>query len=254
MRIACISAGKDSVAMLVLCLRAGIRFDHMYYVYMRGAEWDETLDYVRHALNPYLDATYHCVVEVVGSLVSYEDVFYKKRIKGKYAGKPYGFNIVTGKGRCTFKRAAKLRSMERLYGKGNDIYIGFAAGEAERANAKKYKEDKYNRYHFPLVEAGITEQQCYDFCKNLGLQHPFYKTARRMGCWQCACQGLDQLRNLYIDHPDKWAQLQKWQDDCPFDFKPDGVRVEDLARRFEMEGQQLTVDYYTTEAIRGGRR
>lgn len=155
MRIACISAGKDSVAMLILALRAGIRFDHIYYVYMRGAE---------------------------------------------------------------------------------------------RANAKKYKDDKYNRCHFPLVEAGITEQQCYDFCKSLGLLHPFYKTARRMGCWQCACQGLEQLRNLYIDHPDKWAQLQKWQDDCPFNFKPDGVRVEDLARRFDMEGQQLTVDFYDTES------
>ena len=77
MRIACISAGKDSVAMLILCLRAGIRFDHIYYVYMRGAEWDETLDYVRHTLNPYLDTVYHCVVEIVGSLKSYEEVFYK---------------------------------------------------------------------------------------------------------------------------------------------------------------------------------
>ncbi len=247
MRIACISAGKDSVAMLILCLRAGIRFDHIYFVYMRGAEWDETLDFVRHTLNPYMDAVFRCVVEIVPSLKSYEEVFYKKHIKGKRIGQPYGFNIVTGRGRCTFKREAKTRSMEVLYGKGNDIYIGFAAEEAGRANAEKYKQDKYNRYHFPLVESGITERQCYDFCASLGLLHPFYKIGGRMGCWQCACQGTEQLRNLYFEHPDKWAQLQKWQDDCPFDFKPDGVRVEHIAKRFELEGQQLTVDFYDKE-------
>ena len=93
--------------MLILCLRAGMRFDHIYFVYMRGAEWDETLDFVRHTLNPYLDAVFRCVVEIVPSLKSYEEVFYKKHIKGERVGQPYGFNIVTGRGRCAFKRDAK---------------------------------------------------------------------------------------------------------------------------------------------------
>ena len=43
----------------------------------------------------------------------------------------------------------KLKSMEAWPGKGNDIYIGFAAGEAERANAKKLQEDdKYTAIIF----------------------------------------------------------------------------------------------------------
>lgn len=254
MRIACISAGKDSVAMLILCLRAGIRFDHIYWVYMRGAEWDETLEFVRHTLNPYLDAVYRCVVEIVPSDVSYDDVFYRRRVKGKHVGYIYGFNFVTIKGACSYKRDAKIKTLDRLYGKGNDIYIGFAANEADRANSKQYKDDKYNRYHFPLVEAGITERQCRAICEQYGVLHPFYRSAQRMGCWQCACQPLGQLRNLYFNYPKKWEQLQRWQDDCAHDFKPGGVRIEHLAQRFSAEGMQLSMAGQQKSPHKAGRK
>ena len=46
------------------------------------------------------------------------------------------------------------------------------------------------------------------------------------------------------------AATQGW--DCWGDEAPNSVvQVEDLARSFDMEGQQLTVDFYTTEAING---
>ena len=156
MRIMCCSCGKDSLAALILCLRAGVRFDHVYFIYMRGAEWDETLEFVRNTVNPTLDYCFHTVVEIVPSPKSYDEVFYKKKIRGTAPGKIFGFNIVTGRGRCAFKKAAKTGALEKLYGKHNDVYIGFAADEARRIGAELAQGNKrHNRYHFPLIEGGV---------------------------------------------------------------------------------------------------
>lgn len=112
-------------------------------------------------------------------------------------------------------------------------YLGIAADEPKRFG--QLSETK----RAPLVEFGIDEELCYLYCKYEGILSPAYDIGFRDGCWFCHNQGVDQLRNLWANHPDLWQLLMGWDKDSPVSFKADGHTVHDFDRRFRMEAEGL---------------
>ena len=108
-------------------------------------------------------------------------------------------------------------------------YLGIAADEPDRFGQLN------DQKRAPLVEFGIYEDLCGLYCQYNDILAPSYETSCRDGCWFCHNQGVDQLRNLWKNYPDHWAQLMKWDLDSPVTFKADGHTVHDFDRRFQME-------------------
>lgn len=112
-------------------------------------------------------------------------------------------------------------------------YIGIAADEPKRFGQLNEKK------RAPLVEFGIEEDLCGLHCQYGGILSPSYETSCRDGCWFCHNQGVDQLRLLRKNHPDRWALLLKWDKDSPATFHPDGHTVHDFDYRFQCEDEGL---------------
>ena len=112
-------------------------------------------------------------------------------------------------------------------------YIGIAADEPARFGQLNEKK------RAPLVEFGIDEDLCGLYCTYNDMLSPTYETSCRDGCWFCHNQGVNQLRLLRKNWPDRWALLLKWDLDSPVSFKADGHTVHDFDKRFELEEMGL---------------
>ena len=236
------SLGKDSIAALILALQDGVRFDHVYFVDMRGAEFEET-----YAFIPKVEQTLGIKIEILESSYTFDELFYTKISKGSRAGKNRGWAAVING--CHFQRDMKIPAMKQMYKAGNaDIYIGLSVEESDRLNRFIYKSDHKNRYHFPLAEHGYTGNMARQLCQEYDLLHPLYRFFRRLGCWQCNRQGVNELRNLYWRYPEKWIQLENYQRACSWDFQP-GKSVFYFSERFAREGWNLSLEDILSETI-----
>lgn len=111
-------------------------------------------------------------------------------------------------------------------------YIGIAADETERIT---HKCNSRPNVRLPLVEWGMTEADCLQYCKERGYDWDgLYEKFGRVSCWCCPLQPLDELRVLYYDFPELWAQLRAWDDATWRTFKP-GWSVRKLEVRFDFE-------------------
>lgn len=106
-------------------------------------------------------------------------------------------------------------------------YVGIAADETKRIKDKNY----------PLVEWGMTEQDCLSYCYRRGFDWGgLYEIFSRVSCWCCPLQSLEELRKLYRHFPDLWRQLEKWDDSTWRTFLKN-YSVRELAVRFDFEDE-----------------
>ena len=118
------------------------------------------------------------------------------------------------------------------------VYIGIAADEPTRVNTK----GKYTKL-YPLVEWGKTEQDCLDYCKELGYTWDgLYDVFQRVSCFCCPLQRIGELRALRKYYPELWAKMLEWDETMPSN---EGFRgyatVRDLEERFKNEGGYLVM-------------
>lgn len=112
-------------------------------------------------------------------------------------------------------------------------YLGIAADEPKRFGQLN------DRKRAPLAEFGIDEDLCGLYCQYNDMLSPSYETSCRDGCWFCHNQGVNQLRLLRRNYPDRWALLMKWDLDSSVTFKADGHTVHDFDERFRLEDEML---------------
>lgn len=111
-------------------------------------------------------------------------------------------------------------------------YVGIAADEKERLERKN--NQKSNHVH-PLVDWGMTEADCLGYCYSRGYDWGgLYNIFKRVSCWCCPLQSLDELRKLRIHFPGLWEQLKEWDDRNFRTFKAD-YTVRELETRFCFE-------------------
>ena len=96
----------------------------------------------------------------------------------------------------THVMAKYLRELKKQYQLVQ--YVGIAADEAHRCKD----------LHYPLVEWGMTEADCLNYCYARGFDWGgLYKIFRRVSCWCCPLQPISELRKLRTHCPDLWQRL-----------------------------------------------
>lgn len=83
-----------------------------------------------------------------------------------------------------------------------DVWVGFAADEANRVTAKKTaKGPKYLHLRYPLIERGITKARMAGYY----LDHNIPKPPRSV-CAACFANGLAYLQDMYLNRPGDWEK------------------------------------------------
>lgn len=111
-------------------------------------------------------------------------------------------------------------------------YVGIAADETERLE-RKITQEENKRY--PLVEWGLTEEQCLNYCYSMGYDWGgLYKHFDRVSCWCCPLKNLEELRSLYNYYPELWQELKSMDKRTWRQFRSD-YSIEELEIRFKFE-------------------
>lgn len=236
-----LSCGKDSLACLGAIEQLGWPLDRIIHAEVWAtdtipADLPPMVEFKKKA-DAIIEKRWGIRVEHITSGSTYHELFYKKITKrksgnGDWTGKNRGFPFIKGPWCNRDLKVAALRKAQ----KGADcIYIGIAADEPSRFH------NLIGNKKSPLVEAGWTERQCWEWCEANGLLSPIYTYSARGGCWFCHNQGIQQLRLLRQHYPEYWALMLKWDNDSPVTFTSSGHTVHDYDKRFQMEDEHFII-------------
>lgn len=221
------SGGKDSTAMLLMMLEKDMPIDEIIFC-DTGKEFPDMYQHIEK-VEKYIGRS-------ITRLKAEHDFDYYfadyEKTKGKNIGsKGYGWPRMWVRW-CTRILKQEL-TKKYLANAGTYIsYIGIAADEPKRhINIPK------NTVH-PLFDWGITEKQALLYCYEKGFDwNGLYQHFRRVSCWCCPLQRINELRMLRKHYPELWQELKEMDAKVPYKFKPD-YSVEDLEKRFSLEDQQ----------------
>lgn len=218
--VASVSGGKDSLAMFLLLLtmpRSIYPLTHVVY-YNTGMDFDciariiarvkvlceeQGLQFIElHPKEPFL----YCFAD---KIVENRDG----------SGYHYGYSWCGGL--CRWATRHKINAINHFKDSlGGTVidYIGIAYDEKDRLEKEKSPNKR-----FPLVELGMTEAMCLEFCRSQGFMWleetertesgyiDLYDILKRVSCWCCANKNLDELRNIYLYLPHYWNRLKDLQ-------------------------------------------
>ncbi len=236
------SGGKDSTAMLLGMLERGMRIDCILFC-DTGLEFPQMYEHISK-----LEHDIGRPVTRIRAEHSYEYLMFDTPVKRgpdspivrRYGAGCSGYGWPGPRQRwCTTRlkdlpRERFLRELRQQF----DVkeHIGIAADEQYRLERENNKNP--NHVH-PLVDWGMTESDCLAYCYGKGYDWGgLYEQFRRVSCWCCPLQSLEELRQLRKNHPDLWAQLNEWDRRTWRKFRAD-YSVEDLEVRFQFEEECL---------------
>lgn len=213
------SGGKDSTAMLLKLIELNYPLDEIIFC-DTGVEFDEVMETIQK-VEEYIQRP-------ITRLKS-KETFYS-------LGKKYGFPWIRGRW-CTgeLKNQIINKYLSDLKKKYKVIeYIGIAADEGKRIKNKSY----------PLVELGMTEKDCLEYCYNKGFTWGgLYEDFDRLSCWCCPLKNLKELRIMYHKYPQYWNRIKKLEEDFKDTKAPNftiKASLSDLERRFVIEDEFLS--------------
>lgn len=235
--IASCSFGKDSLAMILKLLEEERQLDEVIF-YDTGMEFN-CIYHNRDRLIPILQEKGIKYKE----LSSKTDFLYDMLIRPvKYRDKnkeyPFHYGYEWCGGACRWATSNKLKAIKTYYKENFQDekiieYIGIAKDEPNRI-----KDDPCKKY--PLVEWGMTEKDCLQYCYNKGFDWSengveLYSVLDRVSCWCCRNKNLKELKNMYKYLPEYWQRLRGLQSRIDEPFKGIGKSVFDLEDRFIKE-------------------
>lgn len=237
-RVASVSFGKDSLAMLLLLLEKKIPLDEVIF-YDSGMEFQAIYD-IRDRIKPVLEQRGIRFTEVNPGVPFLYDML-EKPVNSKKNGFHLGYGWCGG--RCRWGTRLKTNALDGVAPDAEIHYVGIAADEPGRL--KKLKPPKCS----PLAEAGMTEADCLAYCYQRGFFWEengirLYDILDRVSCWCCKNKNRKELKNIYQFLPQYWANLKELQAQIPMPMKPysrKGVpygNVFDLEKVFEEEIQE----------------
>ena len=236
--VASCSFGKDSLAAIALRVEQGETVNTALYcrvMFDEGvtAELPEHEAWIHNNAIPLLETRYGIHTAIVQSDVTYCRQFYTRYTCGKNCGQYYGFPVLRGPWCNSRLKLYPLQKWKRKNGPCISI-LGIAADEFTRI-----ERHRKGGNILPLVEGGMTEKDCFDFCRKRDLLSPAYNGGRmRLGCWFCHNQRIGELRRLRREYPLLWRRLLAMEKDSSRTFKPD-MTLRELEERFSCEDAQL---------------
>ena len=228
--VACLSFGKDSMAMLIKIKELGLPLDEVIYVDIMfdddtSGETPEMASFITKAEKILKEKFNVEVTHLRG--VTFKEQFYKIKQRGKHIGDNYGFPYTIGAWCNDRLKMQPIKEYMRKQKEQIIQYVGIAYDEPER-----YERLNHETHIAPLYDLKITEKEAMEICKKYDLLSPIYKTSFRGGCWFCPKQRLSQLKWLYEEHNDLWNTLKDMEKDSVNTFKPN-TTLKDLEERFE---------------------
>lgn len=237
-RVLSFSGGKDSTAMLLRLLEEGVHIDCILFC-DTGLEFPAMYRHIEKVEQAIGRPITRVQCEYSFEYLMLEHMVERKQntlLARQYGMERKGYSWPGPKMRwCTQKlkdgpREAFLQPLREKY----DVkeYVGIAADEQYRMQRRQNQQP--NHVH-PLIDWGMTEADCLRYCYERGYDwEGLYKHFSRVSCWCCPLQPLAELRQLYWNYPDLWAQLEWWESQTWRDFRAD-FSIPELAIRFEYE-------------------
>ena len=223
------SGGKDSTAMLLLMIEKNYQIDEIIFC-DTGMEFPNMYEHINKVEN-YIDRSItRLKAERSFEYMMFEHVKTRGKNKGK---KGYGWSDFRNRWCTSYLKKDVVRRYLRQYDNVVE-YHGIALDEIHRTKKNKEKIIKY-----PLIEWGMTEQDCLEYCYSKGFDWGgLYEHFDRVSCWCCSLQSIAELKQLYKHYPQLWQRLLDMDGLAWNQFRAD-YSVAELDRRFKMEGRQL---------------
>lgn len=246
-----LSGGKDSTAMLHWMLERG---EPVHSVVYFETDWDfpEMADHLK-----LVEEKTGLPIATLRSPRSFDYWMFERPVvarKGPMKGQvhhigngwPFG-----GRRWCTRQKMDTLIRYRRSVPAGVTC-IGFAADEENRVKGDPLKPSGPVRY--PLIEWGMTEKDCLEYCLGLGYDWGgLYDHFARVSCFCCPLQRHGELRTLRKHYPDLWTRMLEMESRInTWNKGAWGLRFKDkwtvsaLERRFAAEDRQMQL----TDAVR----
>jgi 3'-phosphoadenosine 5'-phosphosulfate sulfotransferase (PAPS reductase)/FAD synthetase len=224
------SGGKDSTAMLLLMIERKYQIDQIFFC-DTGMEFPGMYEHI-NKVEKYIGRP----ITRLKAGKSFKYLMFEHiKTKGKNKGKKgYGWPTMWARWCTTTLKQDVIKRHLRQY----DIvveYHGIALDEAQRT--KKNQDGRNIRY--PLIEWGMTERDCLEYCYNKGFDWGgLYEHFGRVSCWCCPLQSIAELKQLYEHYPELWQRLLDMDRLAWNQYRAD-YSVAGLDRRFEAESKQL---------------
>lgn len=225
-QVVSLSGGKDSTAMLLMMLEKGEHIDEIVTC-DTGMEFPEMYEHLDR-LEVYVGIEF----TRLKAKDSFEHMMFERTLtKGKRKGeKGYGWARPYARW-CTSKLKTDVISRHfKELRKTHEVVqcVGIALDEPKRVRDERY----------PLVEYGITEAEALEYCYDHGFDWGgLYEKFKRVSCWCCPLQPLDELRTLRKDFPELWKKLLEMDERSFNTFRIDYSAIE-LEEKFKNEESQ----------------
>jgi len=199
--ILCWSAGKDSTATGILAKEHSVKIDEIVMVLPDPFQLELIL------LKKF-ESFMGQKVTIIPS-PTYEDYFFRKKIRGNYKGSIYGFPFTIYKA-CA--RIMKWGPMQQ-YTKDRDckFILGIASNETRKI---------IHPNESLLIKYGLNEEDAKNLCIKYGLLNPLYAHFKRLGCVRCPKQSIQALRMVKELEPEKFQWCLDNDSTSPVKFKP----------------------------------
>lgn len=229
--LAMCSCGKDSLAMVLKLIETNAPLDEVVF-YDTGMEFDAIYNNW-NKLCLFLQQQ-GIKATVLKPPVPFEEKAFNILVHKRKGGTQYGYSWCGGK--CRWGTTDKIRFMDKYCEKKQAIvYIGIASDELKRIKSKRKQYKK-----LPLVEWGMTEQECLAYCRENGWNWDedgvdLYEILNRVSCWCCRNKNKKELRNIYRFLPKYWEKLKEFQSKTSFPMKKYYKNHVEYGTVFELE-------------------
>lgn len=232
--VASVSFGKDSLAMLLRLIQEESPLDYVVF-YDTGMEFD-SIYRIRDIVKDKLKQLNIKYIELHPQEPFWMSMLIREIKYRKKEGYHYGYSWCGGN--CRWGTSSKLQAINKFKKSLNDDvvdYVGIAADEPQRFDKAK-SEGKV----LPLVEWGMTEKDCLEYCRSNGFTWDeegidLYDVLDRVSCWCCRNKNLKELKAIYNLLPKYWKRLKGLEYRLQEPMKGKNKSIIELEQRFEKE-------------------
>lgn len=225
--IASCSFGKDSLAMVLRLIEKDYPLDEVIF-FDTGMEFQAIYNNVVKLSKILLDKKIK--FSILKDKHSFEFNAFQREVHKKDGTTKYGYDWCGGMRR--WGTAGKLSAINRHYKEnyGDEVvveYVGIAVDERDRVEKYHLKRTKSVKL-YPLVEWGMTEQDCLNYCYSNGWNWQengidLYEILDRVSCWCCANKNQKEIKNIMMYIPEYWERIKVYEKKCGVSYKKKGT-------------------------------
>lgn len=239
-KIVSFSGGKDSTAMTLRMIELGMQIDEVICC-DTGKEFPAMYRHIQKVRKAIEDAGIKFTLLKAEQTFDYLMFEHHAKRKNKDLEDFVGYSWAGGRSRwCTSKLKVDLinKYLSELRQKYDVVQmVGIAFDEQYRLERKNNQDTEQEH---PLVEWKWTEEDALYYCYSKGFDwEGLYDIFKRVSCWCCPLQSLENLRKLRTCFPDLWEELKEMDRKTWRKFKAD-YSVEQLDIRFQLEEKYIS--------------